>query len=178
MKKGRPNITLEALKKGDKRAFEKLYAANYQKLCNYLLNYTNDRKKIEDVVQDTFINLWYKRHQLTIQVSLKSYVYRMAYNKLMDSFREQQKRDSLLSEYYHTALMRAANLDEEYKISQLKVLKQCIEKLPTRCSEVFRMNKFENKKYQQVADELELSIKTVEGHISKAYKYLKDCMGA
>lgn len=169
---------MEALKRGDEGAYESLYAAYYEKLCVYLLSYTNDKQKVEDVVQETFVMLWSKRRQLKIRTSLKSYLYRAAHNKLMDSFREQQKTNSLLSDYYHTALMRAANLNEDYKSVQLEKLEGCIAQLPPRCLEVFKANKIAGNKYKQVASDLDLSLKTVEGHISKAYKLLKQCMDA
>lgn len=175
-KKENPNILFEALKRGDEDAFERLYATYYEKLCAYLLSYTGDKEKVEDTVQETFMALWSKQHELKIRVSLKSYLYRSAHNKLMDKFREQQKSNSLLSDYYHTALMRAANIDDDYRSVQLKKLKECMEQLPPRCLEVFTANKIAGKKYKQVASELNLSLKTVEGHVSKAYKYLKKCM--
>lgn len=177
-KKVKPNIFLGGMKGGEMQAFEKIYATYYEKLCVYLLSYSSNKEQVEDVVQETFIALWSQREELKIRVSLKSYLYRSAYNKLMDTFRNQQKTNSLLIDYYHTALMRAENFDEDYKDSQLKKLKDCMSKLPPKCREVFSANKISGKKYQQLATDLGLSIKTVEGHITKGYKLLKECMEA
>lgn len=171
------NMLLASLKRGEVEAFDNIFAAYYEKLCIYLLSYTDDKDKIEDVVQETFLTLWAKREQLDIRTSLKSYLYRSAHNKLMDTFREQNKNRSLLSEYYHTSLIRAIDLDEDYKAQQMENLKNCMDKLPVRCRKVFTANKITGKKYQQVANELNLSLKTVEGHITRAYKLLKECMG-
>src|SRR5699024_2915306 len=97
-------------------------------------------------------------------------------NKLMDTFRYQKRKDSFLQDYYRTALIRAENLDESYKRRQIGRLQTCLDKLPDRCSEVFKESKFSGKKYQQIADELKISVKTVEGHITKAFKLIKICM--
>ncbi len=170
------NILLKALKNGDVSAFERIYANHYEKLCYYLLNYTSNKAKIEDVVQDTFMGLWSKRKDITITTSLKSYLYRTAYNKLIDTYRKGKKKDEMLSAYYHTAVMRAVNLDNDLKNERLKKLEACIDDLPTKCKTVFMANKISGKKYSQVAEDLDISIKTVEGHISKAYRLIKNCM--
>lgn len=82
----------------------------------------------------------------------------------------------MLSAYYHTAVMRAINLDDDLKNQRLKKLEACINELPTKCKTVFMANKISGKKYSQVAADKGISIKTVEGHISKAYKLIKLCM--
>ncbi len=163
-------------KLNDERAFEELYVLYYEKLCVYLLNYTNDKKIIEDVVQDTFISVWKKRDEIEITDSIKSYLYRSVYNKLIDTFRKTKRVDTMLSEYYHTALIRAADSDIDYQTKQLTRLDDCIDQLPSRCKEVFLANKISGKKYQEVAVVFDISLKTVEGHITRAFKLIKECM--
>lgn len=169
-------MLLQALKKGDIKAYEKVYALYYERLCQYLLSYSRDRSQIEDVVQEVFIGLWKKRHTLDIRSSLGSYLYRMAYNKMMDTYRNKDRKDVFLLDYYNTAILRAEGQEEEYKKLLLKKLKRCIEKLPDRCQEVFVESKLLGHTNQQVADYFKISIKTVEGHISKGYRLLKHCM--
>lgn len=168
--------TLHDLKLNDERSFEELYVANYEKLCVYLLNYTSDKKIIEDVVQDTFVTVWKKRHEIEITDSIKSYLYRAVYNRLIDDFRKTKRVDTMLSEYYHTALIRAADSDTDYQTNRLKILDECIDKLPVRCKNVFIANKISGKKYQEVAVDLDISLKTVEGHITRAFKLIKECV--
>ena len=170
------NILLKALMSGDVSAFERIYASHYEKLCCYLLNYTSDKAKIEDVAQDTFMGLWSQRKEINITTSLKSYLYRVAYNKLMDTYRKGKRKNEMLSSYYHTAVMRAVNIDDDLKNKRLEKLETCIDDLPSKCKKVFMANKISGKKYSQVAIDMDISIKTVEGHISKAYKLIKRCM--
>lgn len=164
-----------ALKEGDRKVFEEIYETYYEKLCQFLLNYTNDKSKIEDIVQNTFIKLWDKRQEIYITTSFKSYLYRSAYNGMMDTYRRKKKKDNLLSDYYFTALMRAENQDEDYKKRQRKKLKACLEKLPSRCRKIFAACKLSKRNNQEVAAEFGISLKTVEGHITKGFKMLKEC---
>ena len=169
-------MALNSLNLNNRSDFEALYVAYYEKLCVYLLNYTSDRKKIEDIVQDTFVSIWNKRDAIKVTDSIKSYLYRSAYNKMIDTFRETKKTDTMLSEYFHTALLRAADSDTDYKTHRLQQLNACIDKLPLRCKNVFLANKISGKKYQEVADDLDISLKTVEGHITRAFKLIKGCL--
>ncbi|WP_282134517.1 RNA polymerase sigma factor [Seonamhaeicola maritimus] len=164
------------MKKGDQKAFEQVYSEYYEKLCVYLLSYTSDKEKVEDTVQDVFIKLWNKRKELTIRSSLKNYLYRAAYNMLMDKYRKQKRRDELLSSYYHTAVMRAIETDPSIKAEKIKKIKECIDLLPNKCKQVFMESKVTGLKRLEVAEKLNLSIKTVEGHITRAYSLIKKCM--
>ena len=174
----KPSKKINSSKKDNLHVFEKLYANNYENLCVYLLNYTNDKDKIEDIVQETFLNLWSKRNKIMIKDSIESYLYRSAYNKLMDTFRKKKKIENMLDSYYYTALIRAIKLDDDKKNERIKKLNKCINKLPKRCKEVFTENKISGKKHQQVATDLNISLKTVEGHITNAFKQIKKCMSA
>lgn len=173
---GEFNILLKALKDGDDHAFEKIYASHYKLLCFYLLNYTSDKAKIEDAVQDTFITLWSKRKEINITTSLKNYLIRTAHNKLTDTYRETKKKDEILASYYQTALIQAVNLGNEEKNERLLKLDNCIEKLPKKCKSVFKENKIAGIKYSQVAVNMKISVKTVEGHITNAFKLIRNCM--
>ena len=166
---------MESLVISTEHTFESLYTDHYSKLCTYLLNYTYDREKIEDVVQDTFITFWSKRNEIEITTSLKSYLYRCAYNKLIDSLREKNKINNMLESYYHTAVNNAEKIDDYDKSDRLELLESCLEKLPNKCKNIFVSCKLKGKKHQEIAQELDISLKTVEGHINKAYKLLKDC---
>lgn len=170
------NLLLQKIKKGDINAFEKLYAKNYESLCNFLLNYTHNKVIAEDAVQDTFLTLWEKRKELQINTSLKSYLYRLAYNKLMDKHRGNKRKENMLSSYYHTALIQALELDNSSKENRLKKLNNCIEELPTKCKQVFISCKINGLKRKQVADNLNVSTKTIEGHITNAFRLLRKCI--
>lgn len=169
------NIIFKKLKKDDLVAFEKIYLEFHQPLSVFLLSYTNDKNLIEDIVHDVFMSLWNKRKSIKINSSIKSYLFRSCYNKFIDDQRDNAKKIEMLSSYYYTALMQATNIDKEKKDDNLKKLDNCIESLPEKCKVVFKENKLNGKKYDQISDEFKISKKTVEGHITKAYKLIKNC---
>lgn len=176
MDKNRPNIIIKALKDGNKKAFDEVYKTYYKRLCQYLLSYTRDRAKIEDIVQETFITLWDKRKELDIKKSPESYLFRTAHNKFIDTYRKKERTNSFLLDYYHTAIIRAEKRDQSYKKQLLKKLRACIGTLPSRCQKVFKECKLSQKTNQEVANELNISIKTVEKHVSKGYRLIKGCL--
>jgi RNA polymerase sigma-70 factor (ECF subfamily) len=170
------NLIINSLKKGDQKVFERLYSDYFEKLCFYLLNFTQDKEIIQDIVQDTFIKLWMNREKLTISSSLKSYLYKSVYNNFIDNYRERKKRDKRLESYYQSALYKIIDSDEEYKEQRLNKLNKCIDELPPKCKEVFTSIKLSGMKHKEVSSTLNISLKTVEGHVRKAYVFIKNCM--
>lgn len=170
-------FVISSLKKGDQRVFERLYSDYFEKLCRFLLNYTQNKELTEDIVQDTFVKLWTNRERLTISTSLNSYLYKSVYNNFIDNYRKKKKRDAQLESYYQIALDKIIDTDEEYKEERLKKLDKCIAELPPKCKEVFISIKFLGMKYKEVATKLNISLKTVEGHTRNAYSLIKKCMG-
>lgn len=172
------NIAIKSIQSGNSHVFEALYKEYYPKLCAFLMGYTDDSNIVEDVVQDVFIKIWKKRKKLNINTSITGYIYKTAYNELMQNHRHLKKNNEMLSAYYYTALVNAIETKKDLKKKQLEDLNMCIEDLPERCKHVFIENKISGLKYKEVADKFNISLKTVEGHISRAIKMLKDCMGS
>ena len=170
------NIDIESFKNGDERFFEGLYVAYFEKLCIYSLNYISDKNAIQDVVQDVFVDLWSNRKEIVITTSLNSYLYKIVYYKIMDVHRSAKKKSDLLTSYYKEAIDFVIELDEDYKTERLKKLANCIEELPEKCKKVFIAKKITKLKNEQITEELNISIKTIEGHITKAFKFIRNCM--
>ena len=170
------NKIVNAIKAGDNKVYEQLYLSYYDKLCHFLAGYTNDDIIIEDVVQEVFLKIWTKRDELHITTSLNSYLYRAAYVTLMEKHRYVKRKNDMLSSYYYTALTLASDKSQKTKDLQLIKLEECIASLPVRCQEIFRENKLNEKKYAEVAQKFNVSIKTVEAHISRALAILRECL--
>lgn len=165
---------LKAIHAGEESALKSIYANYYQKLCVYILNFTTDRNLVEDVVQDTFLKLWNKRETLRADGSLNAYLYKVTYNNFIDNYRKTKRLDEELDNIRLASLAELLDDDHEEIFSQrLKKVKDAIEQLPTRCKEIFLMNKEKGMRYQQIADELNISVKTVENQIGKALQLLR-----
>ena len=153
-----------------------MYAHFYQPLCVYAMNYNANRIEAEDIVQETFLYIWSKRKKIVISTSLNSYLYRAVYNKLMDSYRQKKRRDEKLLSYYNEALNTIIGTDDSYKEARLNQLEKCIEELPKRCRKVFYEKKIKGLRSKEISENLDISVKTIEGHITRAFKLLKACM--
>ncbi|WP_316805842.1 RNA polymerase sigma-70 factor [Pedobacter agri] len=164
-------ITL--IEKGQTSIFTRFYTSYFQKLLLASDKYLKDIYAAEELVQDVFLKIWENPYQLTEVKSLKSYLYRAVINASINYINRQKnieqhhlKLASSLSDEY------LLELDEEHEI--IVLLRNEIEKLPTQCKKIFKLNRFENLKYKEIAQQLNISEKTVENHIGNALKILRE----
>lgn len=176
MSKKNSNNTCQSLGDENTIFFEELYSKYFNKLCVYLLSFTSDKNIIHDVVQDSFLYLWHNRKKIVITTSVNSYLYRMAYNKLMDSFRKNTKKNEELLLYHKTFLDETIEVEDDLYEERLNKLNKCIGQLPKKCKDVFSHKKINGLKSKQIAINFDISIKTVEAHITKAYILLRACL--
>lgn len=140
------------------------------------MNYTNDKELAQDIVQDTFMYIWDNRKKIIITTSINSFLYKIVYNKIMDSHRGKNKMDKTLLSYYNEAIDKVAESNSDYKELRLKKLEECLQLLPKRCQLVFLEKKVSGLKNKEIASNLNIALKTVEGHVARGYKFLKSCM--
>lgn len=160
----------------DDKAFEQVFKTYYAELCGYAQKFLDDLDMAEEIVQELFCHIWDKRNALAIQDTLRAYLFRSVRNRCLNYFRHIKIREAhqqeVIAQNYitdnHTAheAIKALELDEK--------INAVIDQLPPQCRQVFTMNRFEGKKYKQIADELQISQKAVEAHISKALKTLRE----
>lgn len=130
----------------------------------------------QDVVQDTFLYIWSNRKKIVISSSLNSYLYRVVHNKLMDNYRQKKRMDEKLLSYYTEAINKVVTSDESYIEERIKQLDKCMNELPKRCRKVFYEKKINGLRTKQIAANMDISIKTIEGHVTRAFKLLKICL--
>jgi RNA polymerase sigma-70 factor, ECF subfamily len=172
LKKFDEKTTIEALRQGDRKVFDALFRAYYQPLCNYACAMIGDMDEAEDVVQERFFKVWEKREDLTISYSVKAYLYKMVYNACLNRVRNEKTQSKYKA---HNATFLEENpvyqLDLTSEVQQN--VQRAIASLPEQCRHVFELNRFEELKYREIAEQLGLSIKTVENHIGKALRLLR-----
>jgi RNA polymerase sigma-70 factor (ECF subfamily) len=161
------------LKEGNEKAYCELYQLYYSDLCNYASNLCGNDDLAEDIVQHTMIKIWKKGLDLNINISLKGYLYKSIYNHFIDLQRKTKKETSKLERLRQEALLDFVELSIEEIESIYKQIDIEIEKLPKQCREVFLLGKKEGLKYREIADKLNISVKTVERHMSIALKKLR-----
>ena len=165
---------LEKLNNNDERAIELLFERFFDYLCAVVYRVIHDYEAARDVVQDIFLDLWKKRQTITVETALRPYLRRAAVNRALNYIK---RRKIITNDDEDAALDLPSNsisgqADMERAELETRIY-SVIESLPPKCKLVFGMSRFENMSYQEIADALDISVKTVENQISKALKILR-----
>ncbi len=168
-------VILAALKQGDKNAFSYLFTAYYRDLVLFADRLLHNSDSSEEIVQDLFVRIWEDRESLDIRFSFKSYLLKSVRNRCIDSIRHHKVRE----DYYGTSRYRIDNLDfstDNYILdSELEIaLTSALKKLPAELSESFRMHRQEGLKYAEIAEKLNVSVRTIEVRMGKALNLLRE----
>ena len=165
---------LLAIRQGNERVYETVFRKYYQTLCNYACGILKDIDDAEEVVQSIFLKLWEQREVIEINVSLKSYLYRAVHNTCMNRLKHLKIQDSYrqyVGKYLEDTFDSATDMMSKNELQNR--ISQALEKLPEQCRIIFKMSRFEELKYQEIADKLGLSIKTIENQIGKALRIMR-----
>ncbi|MEL6638233.1 MAG: RNA polymerase sigma-70 factor [Bacteroidota bacterium] len=167
---------LDLLQKDEDKAMEYLFRRYYGFMCNAIYRVLPDKNLAEDLAQDVFYEFWKKRERVQINTSLQAYLKRAAVNKTLNYIRDRKMRfadEEELPKLENNQESSQQKLEEE----ELQALiRQSIDRLPERCRMVFVLSRYEELSYQEIADQLGISVKTVENQISKALKFLRESL--
>lgn len=164
---------LELLKKNQEQAIEYLFKRDAEYLYRVSLRVIKNPVIAEDLVQDVFFEFWRKRNRLNISTSIRAYLRRATINKTLNYIRDNK---IILEE--DTAYDKTPSGEKPSKLLERKELREKIDEaidlLPPRARMVFVLSRFEQMSYKEIAREMTISPKTVENHISKALKFLRN----
>jgi RNA polymerase sigma-70 factor (ECF subfamily) len=167
-------ILFERIKKGDEKAFETLFHKYYRYLCMYATKIINDDSSAEEIVQDFFVKLWEKREKLNIETSINNYLFRSVKNLCINYIQHNKTKlryaKNVLSEI-------EKNISDDSNFTEIdlsKKIEESIDSLPEKRKEIFRLSRQEGLKYHEIAQKLNVSIKTVETQMSLAIKTLRE----
>ncbi|MBB6274538.1 RNA polymerase sigma-70 factor (ECF subfamily) [Pedobacter cryoconitis] len=168
------NQIINLIKEGNKDAFEQTFRTFYKMLRAYAYTFIKDNEGAEEIIQNVFCRIWERRDQLKTDGSLRSYLYRVVHNESL-SYLRHQKVKNLFQDYYKENTEEASNeVVNKILANELdRHIQRAIAELPQQCRIIFQMSRFEQLKYQQIADILQISIKTVENQMGKALKVLR-----
>lgn len=169
---------LEKLKQKDEKAFEMVFRLYYPELCRFAFKYVQNQDVAEELVQELFCSIWNKLDTLAINVSLKSYLYSSVRNAAYNYIKHQKVADAYVS-YKMEFGEQMMDADTSLEIKELsEKINNAVQALPEKCREVFRLSRMENMKYREIAEELNISVKTVENQMGKALKFLREELGS
>lgn len=156
------------------REFERYFNRYYTPLGMYVMRFCGDADEAEDIVQETFSIVWERFSDRELPEQLRSYLYRVAHNIAIDRLRKKEGKESIVSiENVNITEISEEAIDTSERDARLWI---AIGKLPDRCRQVFLLAKRDGLSHAAIAEELDLSIKTVENQISKALKTLRDVL--
>ena len=171
----RDNQLFETLKAGDITAFEMLFRTYYQPLCNYAYTFVQDHDEAEEIVQSTFMNVWERREMLEIRTGVKPYLYAMVRNACLNVIKHEKVKQQHVAVEMAIGERSVESVARTVMASELEVrIHNAMEALPEQCRLVFKLSRFEELKYAEIAEQLEISIKTVENHMGKALRIMRE----
>ncbi|WP_145860377.1 RNA polymerase sigma factor [Pedobacter suwonensis] len=168
---------MRGIRQKNKESFEQLYKLYYKK--NYLLayKYLRNQEQAEEIVHDVFLKLWNNGREISIKQSLGAYLSRSIINGSLNLIKQQQRLDAHV-ESFRYAIDEEEEFNDDAQIleDKLQRLEQAIETLPPQCKKVLMMSKFDHCKQQEIADALNISVKTVKNHLTLGYEKIRMLM--
>lgn len=160
------------------KAFKELFSREYNNLCQYAYSYLKEEHMAEDVVQETFVKIWETKRELIGKPEIRFYLVTAVRNNAISVIRKQNSSQTRYvdetpepaPEVFHT---RREQL--EHEASRNERVAAALNTLPPKCREIFLMVKMQSMSYKQVAETLDISVKTVENQMGKALRLVRDC---
>ena len=158
----------------DDVAFEHLFKAHFKALHAYANVTLGDEEQSEEIVQAVFIKLWEKRELLHIDTSVKAYLYRSVHNDCLNYIKHNKVKAKYEDYATYSGSELTASAAKQLELKELEWhVHEAMKELPTQCRTIFQMSRFEELKYKEIAQQLNISIKTVENQMGKALKLMR-----
>jgi len=154
------------------REFEPLFREYFKPLCGFSMKYVHDLDEAKNLVHDAFIAVWQKFDQLPKDTNYRSYLYTTVRNRCLNHLRDQPKTVAL-EETNEISAPQSSEMETRELEGEIEL---AINALPEKCRVVFEMSRFEELKYAEIAEKLDISVKTVEGRMTKALGLLRDSL--
>jgi RNA polymerase sigma-70 factor (ECF subfamily) len=168
---------IRRIRQGDKQEFEKLFRSSYISLVRYATTFVKDHDASEEIVQDLFFRLWQDRQSLRIETSLNGYLFRSVHNRALHYIEHQKVVSRHAGEIAAGSELTAEPVTEAIYYNELQArVARVLERLPERCRAIFRMSRFEGLKYNEIAEKLAVSLKTVEADMGKALREFRKAL--
>ena len=160
---------LERVRASDSVAFEQLFRRYAEPLYDCAYGYVASRDAAQEVVQQLFVELWERRRVWQVSGTVATYLYRAVRNGSLNALRDGRRRMRLGERAYE-----GPGIEQEVEAADLaRAVARIVARLPERCREVFRLNRYHHLTYAEVAQVLNLSVKTVELHMARALRELR-----
>lgn len=174
------NELIKQLQVGDEAAFEFIFRQHFTGLCLFAEHFLKDTHAAEEIVEDFFCHLWETGKYVSIETSLRGFLYKSVYNQCLKYIRHKKVEQKYTEEQYYfndREILEGASSDYPSVNLAIKELEskitQVIEALPDQCRKIFCMNRYENLTYQEIANHLHISVNTVKTQMGRALQKLR-----
>lgn len=164
---------IRRIRQGDKDVFKTIYNIYYQRLILYAVSYVNDKDVAEDIVQELLFHLWEKHPEIEIVTSLSSYLYRAIHNRCIQFLRHKK----VVARYQDRHILKIKEAEimlkysNDFTFNEIDdIRKRIFNSLSPKTKKIFHLSRNEDKNNKEIAEALDLSVKSVEYHITKALK--------
>jgi RNA polymerase sigma-70 factor, ECF subfamily len=171
------------LKEGDNNTFNEIYRKYYTRFFNFAKSYVRDSFIAGNLVQDTFLALWENRERLTDDTNVPAYLLTILKNKALNHLNQVKTRakaeENIQNNYsreleLRCATLTACNPEQMFQTDVEAIIQHTIESLPKQCRKVILLSRFEGLSNKEIAEEMDISSKGVEFHITRALKTLRE----
>lgn len=167
-------LFLRVAVKDDEEAFKTIFFDFYPPLCVFAGRYICCPETCRDIVQETFFSIWKNRKKLTINTSFRNFLITSVRNKCTDYIRRQALHENYVKNTHEISALSSSS-NEIYTINELqKMIDDALQKLPENVRRAFELNRFQEMTYVQIAEEMQVSVKTIESYMSRALKILRE----
>jgi RNA polymerase sigma-70 factor, ECF subfamily len=155
--------------------FETVFKTHFKNLHIYAIALVKDDMDAEEIVQQVFYKLWEKKEGLQIETSVTAYLYKSVYHASLNFLKHQKVKTNYQRHAVKNSHSAPAPAAEKIQLAQLQdSLNRALDDLPPQCGLIFKMSRYEEMKYQEIANKLGLSVKTIENQMGKALKILRE----
>ncbi len=168
---------IENLINGNEKAYMFLLDTYHRRLNAYALTLVNDPAQAQDIVQNVFLKTWKSRKKLKKQFSIQRFLYKSVYNEFINTYQKNKAMMLLQQKYIESLGDVVEETDENILERMINVVNTEIKNLPPKCQKVFILSKKEGLTNIEISEHLNVSIKTVEAQITKAFGILREKLG-
>ena len=165
------------VKNGDLSSYEILFKKYFKELYRFAYTYVRDQTISEEMAQEVFLYIWEKRGQIEVQTTLKTYLYSAVKNKCLNYIKLELPKQQAMSDVSEVMLATSNPKIDEGENEKLKIyIQTAIDTLPKKCKQIFVLSRSAGLTYEEIAEELDLSKKTVENQMGIALKKLRESL--
>lgn len=169
---------VHAIRNHDRSVFETLYKEHYRQLFALAFRYVRNAPAAEEIVHDVFLKIWNKADQLTIEHSVKSYLCKSVVNSSLNFIKKEKTEREKQDVYMKVNNAETPENDErEQREALLSTLENAMHILPPKCKEVMYLSRFGKLKQQEIADQMQISVKTVKNHLTYGFQKIREHLG-